>query len=105
MARMRTSTSRGSGTRFSASSRPLPAQLGRGRASTAERVSVGSAVAARMRVTTAAFAVLALVALVAGAPQTVTVPLATILLTALVVAGVLRGVAALVDRQMRPESA
>jgi hypothetical protein len=92
MAQISTSTYRGSHAQFSASSRPVPAHLMRSRAPAAERIaSLPAATAARMRVTAVVLALLALVALVAGSPQTVTVPLAVVFLTGLAVSG---GVAA-----------
>ncbi|MGQ0713692.1 MAG: hypothetical protein ACT4PJ_08155 [Gemmatimonadaceae bacterium] len=102
MTRIHTAERRGSGARFSASDRPVPAYLARNRAPAVPRPADYRAEAAlRFKITAASLGVFALLVVVANAPRMVGIPLAITLLTALAVVGVLRGVAAFVDRQMR----
>ncbi len=103
MALNSTSTYRGSRTRYSADSRPALRTFGSVHATAAGQLAnLRAATALRVKITTASLALVALLALAVSAPRTVTIPLATILLTGMAVAGVLRGVIALVDRQMHP---
>ncbi len=103
MAPNSTSIYRGSRTRYAADSRPARRTFGSIHATAAARLAkFPAATALRMKITAAGLALVALLALAVSAPRTVTIPLATILLTGMAVAGVLRGVVALVDRQMHP---
>jgi hypothetical protein len=79
---------RGSGARFSASSRPIPQDLRRRISAPARVGTLPINLAVRMTVTVIMLAVLALAALVVMAPAKVTVPLATVLVLGFAVGGV-----------------
>jgi hypothetical protein len=79
---------RGSGARFSASSRPIPQDLRRRISAPARVGTLPINLAVRMTVTVIMLAVLALAGLVVMAPAKVTVPLATVLVLGFAVGGV-----------------
>ena len=64
-----------------------------------------AATARRLKVTIWSIAIIALLAIVLGAPPAAVPPVAILLLTVLAAVGALRGVVAFVDRQMRQAGA
>lgn len=89
-----TSVQRGTGARFSASSRPIHRDLRRRISAPAGVGALPINLAVRMTVTAIMLAFLALAALVVMAPAKVTIPLATVLVLGFAVGGVV----ALIDR-------
>ena len=89
MTHITTTMQRGSGARFSASSRPIPQDLRRRISAPARVAMLPITLAVRMTVIAIMLAVLAFAALVAMAPAKVTIPLATVLLLGFAVGGVI----------------
>jgi hypothetical protein len=98
MTRNTTGTYSGPYARFSASSRPIPPDFGVRRVTVVARPAGPPLDSARLtRAALVALPLFAVLAILASAPRSVTIPLAVLLLTGLAV----NGAVALVDRRLR----